>query len=73
MKIDGREIAREIFNNLKIRVGKLKDKGIIPHLYIITLTTDSASQSYVSQKKLKGSEIGAEVTLENLDPKVKVR
>ena len=67
MKIDGREIADRIFENLKKRVEKLKEKNIIPHLHIITLTTDSASESYVWQKKKKGEEIGAKITVENLD------
>ncbi|MCL6096159.1 MAG: bifunctional 5,10-methylenetetrahydrofolate dehydrogenase/5,10-methenyltetrahydrofolate cyclohydrolase [Patescibacteria group bacterium] len=69
MKIDGREIAQQIFDDLKKRAKKLKENGIVPHLYIITLTTDEASKAYVSQKKLKGTEIGAEVTVENLNPK----
>ena len=71
MEIDGREIAQRIFSDLKKRVEKLKEKNIIPHLHIITLTTDSASQAYVSQKKLKGGEIGAKITVENLSPNTK--
>lgn len=68
MKIDGREIARNILNALKSQVLELKKKNIIPHLYIITLTTDDASESYVGQKRKKGEEIGAKITVENLDP-----
>lgn len=68
MKIDGREIANQIFENLKKKVERLKEKNIIPHLYIITLTTDSASEAYVGQKRKKGEEIGAKITVENLDP-----
>ena len=66
MIIDGREIAQEILEDLKKKVGEFKKKKITPHLHIITLTTDSASQAYVSQKKLKGGEIGAKITVENL-------
>ena len=69
MRIDGKEIAQEILDELKLRVGKLKEKNIIPHLHIITLTTDHASESYVGQKKKKGEEIGAKITVENLDPR----
>lgn len=69
MRIDGREIAQEILDDLKKRVGKLKEKNIISHLYIITLTTDSASEAYVGQKELKGKQIGTKITVENLDPK----
>ena len=68
MRIDGKHIAQEILEDIKKRVEKLKEKNIFPHLHIITLTTDSASQAYVSQKKLKGGEIGAKITVESLDP-----
>lgn len=68
VKIDGKQIAQSILENLKTRVGELKEKGIIPHLYIITLTTDSASEAYVDQKRKKGEEIGAKIIVENLDP-----
>lgn len=68
MKIDGRKIAQEILDNLAKRVDQLKEKNIIPHLHIITLTTDSASEAYVGQKELKGEQIGARITVENLDP-----
>lgn len=71
MIVDGREIAQKIFSELKKRVEKLKEKDITPHLHIITITTDSASQAYVSQKKLKGGEIGAKITVENLSPNIK--
>ncbi len=72
MRLDGKAIAQKIFGDLKIRVEKLKEKSIIPHLHIITLTTDSASNAYVSQKKLKGGGIGAKITVENLDPTTKI-
>ncbi len=71
MIVDGREIAREIFSDLKIRVEKLKEKGIIPHLHIITLTIDEASEAYVGQKGKKGGEIGARINVENLSPNIK--
>ncbi len=71
MKIDGREIAQQIFDDLKKRAKELRNKGVVPHLHIITLTTDEASKAYVGQKKLKGLEIGAKITVENLDPKTK--
>lgn len=68
MIIDGRQIAQEILDDLKRKVEKLRTNNVRPHLYIITLTTDSASESYVGQKKKKGEEIGAKITIENLDP-----
>src|SRR3989344_6345930 len=71
MIINGREIAQKILDDLKKRVAKLKGKNVIPHLHIITLTTDSASQAYVLQKEKKGKEIGAKITVENLSPDTK--
>ena len=72
MRIDGREIAQKILEDLKTKITNLKTKDIIPHLHIITFTTDAVSNAYVSQKKLKGTEIGAEITVENLDPKITI-
>ncbi len=69
MIIDGRLIAQEILDDLKRRVEELRTNNVRPHLHIITLTTDSASESYVGQKKKKGEEIGAKITVENLDPR----
>ncbi len=71
MIVDGKQIAQEIFDNLKIKVEKFKKRGTTPHLHIITLTTDSASQAYVLQKEKKGKEIGAKITVENLSPDTK--
>jgi|SRR3989338_3543400 len=71
MKINGRQIAQKILDDLKTRVDKFKKQGIIPHLHIIILIADSASQAYVSQKKLKGGEIGAKITVENPSPNTK--
>lgn len=66
MPIDGKKIAQEILDGLKLRVDKLKSQGITPHLHIITLTTDEASNAYVGQKVKKGKEIGEKITVENL-------
>ena len=68
MIIDGRKIAQEILDNLAKHVDQLKEKNITPHLHIITLTTDSASEAYVGQKEIKGEQIGAQITIENLNP-----
>ncbi|MBI2031805.1 MAG: bifunctional 5,10-methylenetetrahydrofolate dehydrogenase/5,10-methenyltetrahydrofolate cyclohydrolase [Candidatus Levybacteria bacterium] len=69
MKIDGKKIAAEILDDLGQEITTLKKREIVPHLHIITLTTDAASEAYVSQKKLKGTEIRAEIIVENLNPK----
>lgn len=63
MKIDGKQIANIIFQDLKIKVKKLQEKNIIPHLAIVLVGDDPASLAYVNQKKIKAEQIGAKITL----------
>lgn len=67
MKIGGKEIASQIFEETAKSVGKLKEKDIVPHLAIILVGNDPASETYVRQKKLKGEAIGARVTVLNYE------
>jgi methylenetetrahydrofolate dehydrogenase (NADP+) / methenyltetrahydrofolate cyclohydrolase len=66
MKIDGKQIANEILEDLKIKVKKLKEKNITPHLAIILVGNNPASITYVNQKKIKAEQIGAKTTIINL-------
>lgn len=70
MEINGKEIASEILGDLKQRVDKLKEKGIVPNLYIILLSNDQSSASYVKQKQLRGEEIGVKITLERVSQNI---
>lgn len=70
MKIEGREIAAEILNNLTNRVNKLKKKGIIPTMAIILMGDNKESQTYVRQKELKAKGIGADTKLFHLEGKI---
>lgn len=63
MKIDGRKIAEEILENLKDRVNELKEKKVIPHLYIVTFGTNPQTQSYLKQKLFRAKQIGAKITI----------
>lgn len=63
MKIDGKEISTQILENLKNRIGKLKEKKVIPHLYIITFGKNPQTESYLKQKILKADTIGAKITI----------
>lgn len=63
MKIDGKQISSEILETLKPEVNKLKSEGISPCLAIILIGNNEASKSYIKQKQLKASEIGAEIKL----------
>lgn len=64
MRIDGREIAKKILEDLKIKVQKL---SVVPHLAIILVGNDPASKAYVNQKKIKAEQIGAKTTIINLE------
>jgi len=70
MKIDGRSIASNIFEDLQRTVSQLKKKGITPHVAVILVGDDPASHAYVRQKKLKGEAIGMKVTIHEFDSKV---
>lgn len=63
MRIDGREIAEKIFEELKVRVGELRKKNVIPHLAVILVGENPASIAYVTLKQKKGQDIGAKVTI----------
>ncbi len=63
MKVDGRQIAAKIYDELKNRVGELKKNGITPHLTVILIGKDPASVTYVNQKQKWGKYIGAKITV----------
>ena len=63
MKIDGRQIAATIFEDLQKKVATLGEKGITPKLAVILVGEDPASEAYVLQKKLKGENINAVVEI----------
>lgn len=60
MRIDGKEIAQKILEDLKIKVQKL---SVIPHLAIILIGNDPASKTYVKQKILTAEKIGIKTSL----------
>ena len=55
--IDGKSIAQEIRNNIKLEVSKLKTK---PGLAVVIVGDDSASKIYVSSKHKACKEAGIE-------------
>jgi methylenetetrahydrofolate dehydrogenase (NADP+)/methenyltetrahydrofolate cyclohydrolase len=63
MKLDGHEIAETIYSELKGRVSKLGNRGIIPHLVVFLVGESPASVAYVTLKQKKGEEIDAKVTI----------
>ncbi|HNR67400.1 MAG TPA: bifunctional methylenetetrahydrofolate dehydrogenase/methenyltetrahydrofolate cyclohydrolase FolD [bacterium] len=49
--IDGKEIAAQIYTELQMRLAALSAKGIIPHLSVVLVGDDPASQVYVRTKQ----------------------
>jgi methylenetetrahydrofolate dehydrogenase (NADP+)/methenyltetrahydrofolate cyclohydrolase len=56
--ISGTQVAAEIREELKGRVGKLKEKGVTPALAVVLVGEDPASVSYVTAKAKGSDEIG---------------
>ena len=58
--IDGKNLAKEIRENLKVKCEELKTKGINPKLAVIMVGDDKSSQIYVRNKSKACNEIGIE-------------
>jgi len=56
--IDGKQVAKDMREELKVKVAALKEKGIVPGLAVILVGEDPASRSYVSAKEKACAEIG---------------
>ncbi|WP_326542373.1 bifunctional methylenetetrahydrofolate dehydrogenase/methenyltetrahydrofolate cyclohydrolase FolD [Pseudorhodoferax sp.] len=62
--IDGNALARQIRADVAGRTAALKARGIQPHLAIVLVGDDPASQVYVKHKVNDSSETGLNATLE---------
>lgn len=63
MIISGTELAKEIKQNVRERVAEVKEKyGRAPHLVVILVGEDPASQSYVKGKGKDAEEVGFKST-----------
>jgi methylenetetrahydrofolate dehydrogenase (NADP+)/methenyltetrahydrofolate cyclohydrolase len=56
--IDGKQVAADMRAELKGKVAKLKEKGVVPGLGVILVGEDPASKSYVTAKERACEEIG---------------
>ena len=56
--IEGTKIAEEIREELKVRVERLREKGVIPGLVMVRVGEDPASVSYVKAKSKASEELG---------------
>lgn len=69
--IDGKKLAKEIREKLKIECDELKEKGIRPKLAVIMVGEDKASKVYVKNKSKACDEIGIEFEEYLLDENTK--
>jgi len=60
--LDGKKLSLDIEENLKIRVNKLKEDGIFPHLAVILVGEDPASEVYVKNKEKACDRTGIKST-----------
>lgn len=58
--MDGKALAKEIREKLKLEVEKLKEKDIFPKLAVIMVGNDAASAVYVKNKSKACNEVGIE-------------
>lgn len=56
--IKGHEVASKLRTDMKVKVEKMQKAGINPHLTVILVGEDPASQSYVNGKEKAATEIG---------------
>lgn len=56
--IDGKQVAADMRAELKTKVAKLKEQGIVPGLAVVLVGEDPASKSYVTAKERACEEIG---------------
>ena len=69
--IDGKKLAQEIRQTLKIKCEELKEKGINPRLAVIMVGDDKASQVYVRNKSKACEDVGIEFEEHILDADIK--
>jgi len=69
--IDGKKLAQEIRQDLKIKCEELKEKGIYPKLAVIMVGDDKASQVYVKNKSKACEDVGIEFKEYLLDANIK--
>ena len=62
--ISGKELSKEVRANVKVQVAELKEQyGAVPHLVVILVGNDPASESYVKAKERACVRAGMKSTL----------
>lgn len=58
--LDGRRVAREIRADMKEKVLRLQQRGVVPKLVVILVGNDTGSEVYIRNKKRAAEAIGIE-------------
>ena len=58
IKIDGKAVSQKIKEQVKVRVEALKERGIVPGLAVVLIGENSASHTYVKNKKKTCEALG---------------
>ena len=66
-RIDGKEVAAQVTENVKKRVEVLKEKGLTPGLAVVLVGNNSASQTYVNNKTKTCERLGMYSVMVTLD------
>ncbi|PZX07268.1 methylenetetrahydrofolate dehydrogenase (NADP+)/methenyltetrahydrofolate cyclohydrolase [Psychrobacillus insolitus] len=69
-RIDGKEVAAQVTENVKKRVEVLKEKGLTPGLAVVLVGNNSASQTYVNNKTKTCERLGMYSVMVTLDENV---
>lgn len=56
--IDGKAVARGVYEDVSRRVSDLKKRGVVPKLAVILVGDDPASRAYVNSKEKRAAENG---------------
>ena len=71
--VDGKKIAQEILDNLKIRVEKLRQNGVEIKLGVVLVGGDKPSQTYVRNKGKACEKVGIEFQLYNYSAEIETK
>ncbi len=64
--IDGRKIASELIEDLKLDIANLKNRGISPDLTVVIIGENPSSMAYVRMIKKQCEIVGVSLSLKNL-------
>ena len=69
MEINGRELQKELLDDLKLEIDDLEKKGVEPCIGIVTLGPEDSWEAYVAQKLKLAEKLGIKTKFINLRPK----